>query len=277
MQTSKARRWFLTINNYTDDDLEGMKALDYKYLLIAAEVGPKEGTPHVHAMVIFQNEFRFNRLKQLVPRANLEVVRGTFKQAYSYITKDGKILFENGDKPTNPGIGDTFKQMVQDAKAGTIDQECLMYCRYERFFQRFMPKEEWHFDGDLPTKNVWIYGPPGTGKSTFVREFAKSNGYRIYEKLSNKWWDNFDNEEIVLMEDLDPKVCEVLIHHIKLWADRWPFRAEIKGGSVRIMPKFMLFVTSNYSIAECFQGIDGTAIARRFQEKEKTEGTTLLL
>lgn len=268
---SQAKRWLLTINNYTEDDLEQLKSLGTKFIVIAKETAPTTGTPHVHALAIFSGNKRFPTLKRAVPRADLEIVHGTFMQAYKYVTKDGEIYYENGEKPNCSGIGDTFKQMIQDCKNGTVDKECLMFCRYERFFERFLPHEDWSFDGDLKTKNHWIYGPPGTGKSTYVRDYAKKQKKRVYEKLANKWWDNYDGEEIVLIEDIDPKVCELLIHHFKLWADRWPFRAEIKGGSKRILPKFELFVTSNYSIGECFTGIDGQAICRRFEETEKTE------
>lgn len=263
----KATRWFITINNPSDADIDALKELDYKFIVIAKENAPSTGTEHIHCLVTFKGQKRFANIKRCIRRADIEPVRGTFAQAYEYVTKDGNIIFESGDKP-GKGIGDTFKQMVQEAKAGTIDTESLMYCRYEKFFQRFMPSSDYIFEGDLETKNAWIYGPPGSGKSRLVREYAKQTNQRVYEKLANKWWDCYNGEEIVLMEDLDPKVCEVLIHHIKLWADRYPFRAEVKGGSTRLDPKFKLIVTSNYSLEECFSGPDGKAIARRFFEWE---------
>ncbi|EMD42418.1 replication-associated protein, putative [Entamoeba histolytica KU27] len=233
---TQARRYFITINNPNSNEIYSLKALDYKYIIIAQEIAPTTGTPHIHCLVLF------NAAKR-------------------------NIIYEDGTAP-HTGIGDTFKQMVQEAKNGTIDSACLMYCRYERFFQRFIPKTDFVYDGELSSKNAWIYGPSATGKSRLVREYAKSRGYRIYEKLSNKWWDNYDGEEIVLIEDLDPQVCKLLVHHIKLLADRYPFRAEIKGGSVRLEPRFQFIVTSNYSLAECFEGPDGAAIARRFDEWE---------
>ncbi|EDR25456.1 replication-associated protein, putative [Entamoeba dispar SAW760] len=248
----QARRFFITINNPSDDEITTLETLDYKYIVIAQENAPTTGTPHIHCLVLFNSAKRISTLKRLLPRANIQVVRGTFHQAREYVIKDGQIIYEDGAAP-RLGIGDTFKQMVQEAKAGTIDTESLMYCRYEKFFQRFIPKTDYCFDGELNTKNAWIYGPPGTGKSRLVRDYARSRGYRVYEKLSNKWWDNYDGEEIVLIEDLDPQVCKLLVHHIKLWADRYPFRAKIKGGSVRLEPRFQFIVTSNYSLAECFE------------------------
>lgn len=268
-QSQMSRRWFITINNPTASDMDILREIECKFIVVAQEIGHNTHTPHIHALIIFNSNKRFIGVKRLLKRADIEVVKGTFKQAYDYVTKDGNILFEDGEKPSEKqSIECTFKKMVQSCKDGTVDRECLMFCRYEKFFNRFLPKDDYVFDGDLSSKNAWIYGPPGTGKSRLVREYAKSRGYRIYEKLSNKWWDNYDGEEIVLMEDLDPKVCEVLIHHIKLWADRYPFRAEVKGGSQRLLPKFQFIVTSNYSLGECFNGPDGQAICRRFDEWE---------
>lgn len=268
-QSHQSKRWFITVNNYTEKDLDQIKELDYKYAVVSSEIAPTTGTPHFHALVIFATNKRFNALKRVITRGDIEVVKGTFQQAYEYTTKDGNILFEDGKKPGVSQLDCTFKAMIQEAKKGTVDKECLMYCRYEKYFQRFEPKEMNTFNGDLKSKNAWIFGPPGTGKSKLVRDYAEARGLRVYEKLANKWWDNYDGEEIVLMEDLDPKVCEALIHHIKLWADRYPFRAEIKGGSTRIVPKFQLIITSNYQLAACFpQGPDLSALRRRFDTWE---------
>ena len=59
-----------------------------------------------------------------------------------------------------------------------------------------------------------------------------------------------------------------LAQHIKRWADRYPFTAEIKGAHSAISPNdYELVVTSNYRIEECFkEPEDVAAIKRRFKE-----------
>ena len=90
----------------------------------------------------------------------------------------------------------------------------------------------------------WVFGDSGTGKTYAVERVAPVH----YKKMCNKWWDGYQGEEDVVIEDFDI-VHEALGHHLKIWADIMPFIAEVKGGSMLIRPK-RIFVTSNYSIEE---------------------------
>jgi len=105
----------------------------------------------------------------------------------------------------------------------------------------------------------WHYGPTGTGKSRSVR-----NRYpRAYIKGNNKWWDGYNNQDVVIIEEMGPN--QIGPHHMKLWCDHYPFSAETKGGSVFIRPK-KLIVTSNYHPKEIWEGSkDLDPILRRFK------------
>jgi len=49
------------------------------------------------------------------------------------------------------------------------------------------------------------------------------------------------------MDDLDLAGGQTLSHYMKIWADKWPFTAESKGGAIR--PEYDNFiVTSNYTV-----------------------------
>ena len=70
---------------------------------------------------------------------------------------------------------------------------------------------------------------------------------------------------------------DTLIQHLKIWADRYPFTAEVKGGSIAISPTFNLIVTSNYEPALCFHSAtDVDAIERRFTVIELKKADDLL-
>jgi hypothetical protein len=60
-------------------------------------------------------------------------------------------------------------------------------------------------------------------------------------------------------------------HYLKRWADRYPFVGEVKESSFHMEPgRWNLVVSSNCSIAQCFNETDGEAIARRFAQIEIT-------
>lgn len=62
--------------------------------------------------------------------------------------------------------------------------------------------------------------------------------------MNNKWWDNYSGEKVVIIEDVG-KTHEWMGDYLKIWADRYPFRAEVKQASLMIRPE-VIIVTSNY-------------------------------
>lgn len=101
---------------------------------------------------------------------------------------------------------------------------------------------------------VFISGPAGCGKTTIARDFAVSvygagNGLPFYMKPTNKWWDMYHGQPVVILDDPSVRRFQELEQEIKVWADRYPFIAELKGRSIRANPEWLI-VTANYTLEE---------------------------
>jgi len=112
---------------------------------------------------------------------------------------------------------------------------------------------------------LWIVGDTGTGKTHSV---ATQHPNR-YIKPLNKWWDGYQGEDVVHLDEIAPSHTSWITPYLKKWADKWPFDAEVKGGALQLRPK-LIVVTSNYTLNEMgFDVHDAPAIARRFRQVVK--------
>lgn len=86
-------------------------------------------------------------------------------------------------------------------------------------------------------RGIWVWGPSRTGKSTWARE----NFPDAYHKLQNKWFDGYNREKAIILDDLD---IDSLGHHLKIWMDVHPCKGENKGQTIALQHEWFI-VTSN--------------------------------
>lgn len=266
----RSRGWCFTLNNYTEDEFNAIKQISCEYLIVGKEVG-KEGTPHLQGFIYFETLKSFKQLKVYIPRAHIEKQKGSADSNQTYCSKDGDV-FEKGTKPLFSSVArckkatakfeENWAEYTRLAKAGDIDKlpdhiKWRYYRTAKEIARDYMPKKS---DAENVT-GIWIYGPSGCGKSKLAREMS---GGVFYPKLANKWWDGYQNEDWVILDDVDLK-HDCLGYHLKIWSDRYNFIAETKGGAINIRPKHFV-VTSQYTIAEIWASEPATieALERRF-------------
>jgi len=264
-QTNKTQRsWCFTLNNYTADEEAYLQSLDVKYLVYGREVAPTTGTKHLQGFVILKNSLRHSTIRKLLPRCHVEPKKASNEQAAEYCKKDGDFV-EVGDPIKKQGKRSDLEIICKLVDKGESLSEIAekypaTYVRNYRGIKDYMNVRAKPY---TPTdvRGLWYVGEPGTGKTKQARELFPD----AYLKSQNKWWDGYQGQKSVILDDLD-KGGVGLGHLIKIWADRYSCTAETKGAVVNLVHE-KLIVTSNYTIDELW-GDDAEmckAIKRRFE------------
>jgi len=246
MSDGRSLGWCFTLNNpdNTVDNYEKIQT-DAAYLIVGKEVG-EEGTPHHQGYVYFKTKKSLKQMKVYVPRAHWETQKGSFEQAIEYCKKDEDFI-EFGTPPmSKKRKGECGKEFWDDvkkkAKAGQLDEiDSKVFVTHfntlTKIATKYAPMPP---DLDYPICGEWFYGPTRTGKSRTARE--ENPG--AYLKKCTKWWDNYQEQDSVIIEDFD-KQHAYLGPELKVWGDRYAFPAEVKGGQINLRPK-KIIVTSNW-------------------------------
>lgn len=262
---SYAKRWCYTINNPTAEPSPPEE--EFSYHIYGEEVG-ESGTPHYQGFIIFHKPKRLNQIRNLISlTGHYEVAKGKNSQAAGYCKKDGKFK-EFGELPPDQGFKGgqatkaRYEEAFKKAKLGeldTIDSDLLI--KHYRTFKQIKTDYVGEIEPLDYLPGIWIYGASGIGKSRYARKTYPG----AYVKNCNKWWDHYQDEENVIVDDFDDS-HKLLGHFLKRWGDHYAFIAETKGGSILIRPKWIV-ITSQYTIQDIFHDDYPTleALSRRFK------------
>lgn len=248
------------------------------YIIGALEHAPTTNKPHVQGYLELptKHKKRLTTMKQMMkfvglPETHLEIAikSGEINRVYCLkLNTDnpntkyfefGEIRLQSGEK-----MKCDWEESLELAKKGLFDA-----INPSHQIQYFGNLQKIHFSTHRALKdettfhNYWITGNPGVGKSRLARYITK--GKPTYMKdAQNKWFDDYHHEPHIILDDLE-KDAKHQGHLIKMIADRYPCRVEIKGASTLIRPE-MIIVTSNYKISDIFEEEQlSLAIKRRFR------------
>nr|QIR82180.1 replication associated protein [unidentified] len=263
---------------------EVLKTLDGVKAIVVAEEHHKDGDPHLHAFVQFDKKARrdTNIFDVDGHHGNVQGCRN-IRDWIRYLTKEDK----------SPWTYEFDIEACLKKKCSTLSVARAATMSYEKLRTKIRPQDLQRtiagiqLDKLLTAKledlekpcGIWIHGLPGIGKSFDVRRYCREKGLGLYDKPHNKWWDGYSTEEVVIMDDVHPSDRSWITKFLKTWADAYPFKAETKGGSIMIRPKWLI-VTSNFEIhefAERMQDIE--ALHRRYTyfQAEKFDDTYIFL
>jgi len=282
MDTKRARNFCFTLNNYTEDELEEVKLWECRYLIFGKEVG-ESGTPHLQGYVYFDNAKTLEVLKKkFQARAHWEIAIGTPNRNAAYCAKGEQTKAEwEAEKEKGPNYGknaDVFEKgerPLSDKEKGALGKrafeeafEAYKEKRYEDMGQFALNMKAFDYlaakiekrdqpaavtlDGDL--EHEWFYGPSGAGKSYAARQ---QNPGAYIKDPKNAWWDGYKGEDVVIIDDFD-KFQVKQSGDMKRWLDRYPFKAECKGGYIGDIRPKKIVVTANYHPNEIWEQSDIT-------------------
>lgn len=243
---SRAKSYCFTVNNWTQADYDALVGMKYDYLIIGKEVGAS-GTPHLQCFMHYNNKISFNTLKKKLPRAHIEVCKGTALANISYCSKDGDFA-EFGERPKGQGHRsdiDTVRQIVKET--GKMREVVLQATSYqsvkmaEQILKYHEPKRDWK------PRVEWFHGATGTGKSKMAYEILGNDCYTCLS--TGRWFDGYDAHENVLIDDMRGDFMK--FHELLRMLDRYAFTVETKGGTRQFLARHII-ITSCYHPADMY-------------------------
>lgn len=218
------------------------------YFGYGVETCPTTGKTHLQAFAYATRALRLTAWKKIFPGAHIEQMRGTFAQNEKYCSKQSELI-EFGVRPMDNGkrrdLDEVCARVIEGESLKTISVDHpKVFLQYHNGIRSLSTLHSKPYEHDT-VRGYWLWGVPGAGKS----HYARTRFSNIYIKAQNKWFDGYDGQETILLDDYD---CgKFLGHYLKIWTDKWACSGEVKGGTVHLR-HHQFVITSNYSIEQMF-------------------------
>lgn len=239
------------------------------YVLCGMETCPTTSRVHIQGYLQTTKAIRLAQVRKLLPAgAHVERALGTTAENVNYCRKEGQWK-ELGQarcltraSAATAKLTTDYASVISLAKKGLIDSIAQDYPR--DFLLRYqtikaIAKDYQPTPSESPNvRGVWIVGAAGVGKSRLARQIYKP----FYAKMANKWFDGYQDEPYIILDDVGHDQAKSLTYHLKIWTDRYPFVAEIKNGSKMIAPLGFI-LTSQYEIEDLWSDSESRDALKR--------------
>lgn len=248
----KARRQYrnfvFTHNNYTEEDEAHYKSLlggKATYIIYGKEIAPTTGTPHLQGYVELDKRISTNPLSKLIPGAHFEPRHGTQKQAIEYCKKDCQVTEVGSLKKQGQrnDIHDIRELLEEGSNMRDVTANCTSYqsCRFAEIWLKYNEEPR----PDNYKEIYWFYGVSGAGKSHTARQMAnalsdKFND-RLYIHAHEKWFDNYDANKVVLLDECRPHELSLAV--LLAILDKYSTRVPHKGGYREFKADYVFITT----------------------------------
>lgn len=245
----RARAFQFTLNEVEKyealkNDLLALKTCDY--FISCEEEAPTTGHKHIHIYTHFNQTYRISK-KIMKHKAHIEVCKGSPKQNIAYIEKNGKILDEIGERPTQ-GI-----KSIKELKETNInDVSPMLYNIKEKIDNKTNEEdifnnmlEEIEKDELKGPEIIYICGDSGKGKTYKAYKIALSKFDKTdIGKLTIE--NNFiqitkDKAKCYVIEEFRPS--QIKAASFLQLTDKYGYTCNIKGSFKTIRPKCIIIAS----------------------------------
>jgi len=245
--------WFFTLNNPEEDPEAFLSRLKsdkkVRYVIFQKERGEENQTDHYQGYLELTRNQRMSYVKRLMPRAHLEIRKGTRDEARDYCRKEKTRIDgpweagqwnEKGQGCRNDLLTLRDDTLGRKRPRGEICRSCNnnQQLRFVEGLTKYIP-----IRANFQPKNVvWCYGKSGAGKTRYVMEFVKDKDY--YMADTAKWMDGYYGQDYVVMDELRAKDWPYA-RLLKL-LDGYEILTAVKGGYVIWHPSH-IFITTPFN------------------------------
>jgi len=248
-----------TVNHYTPDELESLMNMSCKWIIIAKELGPKNGIPHLQGAIVLNRPMTFKTISTLpgLTRAHVEQMKGSCEDSLIYCTKEDPNAFVKGEMP-NPGKRTDLIDCTSMINAGTpLAVVAREYpSQFVRYHKGLIAYRGVLLEGRKSKPQViWIWGKSGTGKTRAALDFASTAGSFWISNGSLRWFDGYHGQRTAILDDFRDDACK--FDHLLRYLDRYEIQVEFKGGFVQWIPEFII-ITAPSSPKAMFYALEAS-------------------
>lgn len=243
----RVTRFVFTLNNWTPEELEAIKTIDCRWLVVGKEISPTTGTPHLQGAVVLHAQKAYSQLTTLpgLKRAFTQEMNGSPEQSLVYCSKADSNYFEKGSLPKSGKRsdlvdvvealkrGDSLAKMAQETTAAIA---IIRYSRGITFLRTLYTHTR---DTSKPPLVLWFWGRTGTGKTQTAWELCKdhpghSDTFPWISSGSLRWFAGYDGQPCAIFDDLRTNHTDFAM--LLRLLDRYPMSVEFKGGNTDWAP-----------------------------------------
>jgi len=236
-------------------------------MVMGREHAPTTQRLHFQGYIHFKNGKTQKQTRKWfgLDRISLFVAKGNDYQNQKYCSKENKIL-EVG-APVKQGKRTDIETAIDiiktTGKMKNVLDEVHNYqaARHAELYLKYNDKKE--IREDLQVINYW--GETNQGKT--YRVYQENDD--VFRPINFKWWDGYDGDEVVLLDDIRKDFCK--FHELLNLLDKYPIRVEHKGGSRQLKAK-KIYITTPIPLVDmwsnrCSEDIE--QLARRITHTEE--------